>query len=336
MNGLRDNETREEFGAVDFSVVVPVYRGRETLDELCGQLIRFFERRGASFEIILVDDASTDGSWEKVRDLAAGVPQVKGIRLMRNFGQHNATNCGLSHAIGDWVVTMDEDLQHGPGDIEKLIDCQRRTDADVVYGVPGKRYHPAWHNLVSKILMRVPRRVTGVDFDITSFRLIRGSVARLLKGATRHDILIDIYLAWTTRSVAAVRVDHAPARKTGYTLHARAGQVIDLICNYTIVPLRFAAILGAFVSVVSFLFGIVFIVLKMLFEITMPGFTAIIVTLFFSTGLILLAIGIVSEYLARVFLQVGRKPQWIVREATFEDRPVEMVRRGPDQVSDLR
>jgi len=303
---------------IDYSVVVPVYRGHDTLVELCDRLVKFFDGRTATYEIILVDDASTDGSWHVICDIARCNSHIIGVRLMRNFGQHNATNCGLARCKGDFVITLDEDMQHPPEEIEKLIECQRIEDSDVVYGIPFERQHRWWRRAASRLVMLIPRYVMKINFDISPFRLIRKPIADTICQADRHDIIIDVYLSWTTSRITATSVKHHPSRPSGYTVFRLFAVMIDLLCNYTVTPLRFSALTGLAVSFVSFLAGTYYIISKFLFDIE-PGFTSVIVVLFFSAGLILLAVGALSEYVARIFLQVNRKPQWVVRENTNDE-----------------
>ena len=136
----------------DLSIVVPVYRGRDTIEPLMGRLVAELHRMGCSYEAVLVDDSSPDNSWQVLRELQAAHPdRVTAVRLMRNFGQHNALMCGLRHARGRLIVTMDDDLQHPPEEIPKLLAAIDAAGADVVYGVPDARKHPAWRNLLSLI-----------------------------------------------------------------------------------------------------------------------------------------------------------------------------------------
>lgn len=300
----------------DFSAVVPVYRGRDTLKELCARLTAFFQSRGSSYEIILVDDGSSDGSWQVIEEIAHNSTGVIGMRLMRNFGQHNATNCGLAAARGEFVITLDEDLQHPPEEIARLIECQQREGADAVYGVPARRQHRWWRRVGSRLVMTIPRYVMGITFDISSFRLIRQSVAEVVAAAGRHDIIIDVYIGWATNRIAATTVAHVAARPSGYGPYTLAVSMVNLLYNYTVLPLQLAVVTGALMSIGAFGLAVYFIVLKLFGGIDVAGFTAVIVTVLFSTGLMLLSIGTASAYLARVFLNVNRKPQWIIREST--------------------
>jgi len=303
---------------VAYSIVVPVYRGEATVAELCRRLAAVFEARGDSFEIILVDDGSSDGSWERITEIAARDDRVVGLRLTRNFGQHNATVCGFGHANGEMVLTVDEDLQFPPEEIGKLIDRAKHDGADVVYGVPERRRHSWWRRLGSRVVMIIPRLVMKVRFDISSFRLIRGPIAAEVAGAQRHDIVIDVMISWITDRISAVHVQQleSTARKSSYTPFKLLQVLFNILYNYTVLPLRFSIMIGGLLSLISIVLAAYFIYVRITQDVGVPGFSALIVSVLFSTGVILLAIGMMSEYLAHTFLHVIRKPQFIVRETT--------------------
>lgn len=304
----------------DYSVVVPVFRGKTTIGELCARLARCFESLSATHEVILVDDGSADGSWERIRELARADPRVLGVRLTRNFGQHNATTCGLRHARGRWVVTVDEDLQHPPEQLHKLVEARGRLGADVVYGVPERRHQSWWRRIGSRLVMRIPRLTMGVDFDISSFRLIDGEIAREVAKVQRHDIVIDVVLSWITDRIAAVKIEQASsaAGPSSYTLLKLLQVLFNILYNYTVLPLRFSIVIGLMLSAFSIALAAYYTWVRITQDVGVPGFTALIVSILFSTGVILLGIGMMSEYLAHTFLHVIRKPQSFVRTTTRE------------------
>jgi polyisoprenyl-phosphate glycosyltransferase len=310
-------------GSIQYSVVVPVYMGVRTLPSLVDRLVDMFRALDATYEIVLVDDGSTDGSWDVILALVAARPTVAGVRLTRNFGQHNATLEGIRHSSGAFVVTLDEDLQHPPEEIPKLIAEQRRTDADVVYGIPEERKDPGWRRIASRLAKWVPRRVMGVDFDLSSFRLIAGPVARAVVPRTRHDVILDIHLSWATSRFASTPVRHAAAERghSGYSAWRLARIFVDVLCGYTVLPLRISIVCGFLLSIVALAAGFHAIYWKVIGGIDIPGYTSLIVALTFSSGLLLIAIGIASEYLARIFLQAAGKPAALVREVVGGPAP---------------
>ncbi len=303
---------------VAYSVVVPVYRGESTVSELCSRLAAVFDARGDTFEIILVDDGSSDGSWQRILEIAERDERVLGLRLTRNFGQHNATVCGFRHARGAMVLTVDEDLQYPPEEIGKLIDCQKREGADIIYGVAERRRHSWWRRLGSRLVMIIPRLVMKVPFDISSFRLIRGPIAAEVAKAQRHDIVIDVMISWITDRIAAVRVQQmeSTARKSSYTPVKLIQMLFNILYNYTVLPLRLSVMVGGLLSLVSIVLAAYFVYIRITKDVGVPGFSALIVSILFSTGVVLLGIGMMSEYLAHTFLHVIRKPQSVIRDTT--------------------
>lgn len=308
----------------DISVVIPVYLGESTLEKLVDRLRQTFERSNRTFEIILVDDDSRDNSWQVIQSLAQRDARILGVKLARNFGQHNATLCGFRFATAPLIVTLDEDLQHPPEAIDTMIATMREKNADVVYGIPAQRKHSWWRRLGSRLIMLVPRHVMKIDFDIGSFRLVNAAVAKAVTNATRHDIIIDIYFAWLTSRISAVEVPHDDGlrdRGSSYPLRKLLSILLNLICNYTVLPLRAASLMGATLSVVSLILTVYFVLVRLIEGVPVQGFTAIIVSVLFSTGMILLGIGVMSEYLARTFMHINQRPQSAVRTTTRNHQP---------------
>ncbi|MBZ4394605.1 glycosyltransferase family 2 protein [Myxococcus sp. AS-1-15] len=304
--------------AVDISVVIPCFRGESSLPELCARLTRSLEARGTPFEIILVDDSARPALWAVIEGLAQADSRVSGVRLMRNFGQHNATVCGFRHARGRWVVTLDEDLQNPPEEIGALLARAEQTGADVVYGIPRARQGPGWRSLASRLIMVIPRKVMRVSFDISAFRLISGRVAAEVARSERHDIILDIYLSWVTDRISAteVRHEHPEGLRSSYTLGRLVTVFFNLLFNYATFPLRLASVGGFCLSVVSALAGALVVFSKYTGYITVPGWASLAVAVLFSSGVTLLGVGILSEYVARIFLQINQKPQAVVRQTT--------------------
>jgi len=310
---------------IRYSVVIPVFRGAGTLGELCDRLVATLSKLEGGFEIIFVDDGSRDESWQQIRRIAAREPRVLGLHLTRNFGQHNATLCGIRHARGELILTLDEDLQHPPEEIPKLIRQRAKSGSDVVYGIPEARRHSWWRRLGSRLVMLIPRLATGGRFDLSSFRIIRAPIAAEVAKSLRHDIVLDVYFSWISDRIESVRVEHhEAARGSSYSLFGLLRMLLSILYNYTVFPLRISSVLGGIISLVSLVLAAYYFIVKLVYGPSVePGFSALIVSILFSTGVILLAIGMVSEYLARTFLHVIRKPQSVVRETTAEPQTME-------------
>jgi polyisoprenyl-phosphate glycosyltransferase len=299
------------------SIVVPVYNSVETLETLHVEISKTLGGRQA-FELILVDDGSKDESWSKIISLREKDPDhVRGIRLSKNFGQHNAIVCGLGFAKGDAIVTMDDDMQHPPSEIPKLIEQYNSTGADVVYGIYNdKKQHDVVRKAGSSFLQRSSKYVSGNTGVGSSFRLIKKSLTEKVIGhKLQSNVFIDEILHWYTSRFATVQVEHHPrkAGKSGYTYFRLFFMYLDLLVNYTAVPLKMMTWIGLLSSFVTFALGIRFIYKKLAHDVQ-PGFTAQIVTILFSTSLLMFCMGIIGQYLQKIYLLQSKRPNWSIDE----------------------
>ena len=203
-----------------YSVVVPVYNGQASLDELVGRLSSTLAGLGGDYEVILVNDGSADRSWEVIRRLSEKSSCVRGVNLMRNYGQHSALLAGIRKARNEIVITIDDDLQHPPEEIPKLVS-RLSEGYDVVYGRPEKRSHDAWRNFSSKIIKFVLRVVLGAEMGSHSsaFRAFRADLRRGFIDFAGAELSIDVLLSWSAARVTHVPVEHHPryAGRSGYT-----------------------------------------------------------------------------------------------------------------------
>ncbi|HLN52371.1 MAG TPA: glycosyltransferase [Lentimicrobium sp.] len=303
------------FGMPDYSVVVPVYNSHESLRELYSQTAGTFGRIGKSFEVIFVDDASADRSWEVISKLQGEFPEkVVGIKLARNFGQHNATLCGLASSSSEYIITIDDDLQNPPEDIVKLIERMKETDADVVYGIFSKKHHSMVHNMGSATLKGTSRRLFQTKGAGSSFRLIKSSMVKNLLNHRIDFIYLDELFNWYTSDIEFVTVQHnkRPYQQSNYTSRSLFSLLTNLVIYYTAIPLRLMVYGGIIASIISFVIGLVFIYRK-LFQDVPLGFTAMIVAVLFSTSIILLSLGVLGEYLSRIYNVQNRKPPYSIK-----------------------
>jgi glycosyltransferase involved in cell wall biosynthesis len=300
------------------SVVIPVYRGAETIEELVRQLAQVLPEVAAAFEVILVDDGSPDASWEVITRLAGKYPWVRGLHLMRNYGQHNATLCGIRTARYDIVVTMDDDLQHPPDQIPLLLE-QIERGYDVVYGLPRRLPHSWWRNLFSQLIRRVVASIMGIPHlrDFRPFRAIRTNVRRAFENYQNPNVIVDVLLSWGTTRFTNVLVDEAPrtAGHSGYNFSKLFQYALVALTAYSTAPLRFASTVGFIftffgLAVFIYVLGVYFLAGSV------PGFPflASIISLF--SGTQLFALGIIGEYLGRVFDRSMDRPPYVVGEKT--------------------
>lgn len=301
----------------DLSLVVPVFRGADTLASLHERIARVCQAQGWSWELLLVDDGSQDNSAARIEQLASQDSHVTGVFLTRNFGQHNATVAGIRESAGLLVATLDEDLQHPPEALPEMMKVMQAENADVVYGVLDRRRHPYWRRMASAAVHWLPRRVMKMSFDISSFRLMNRTVADAVAASTRHDIILDVVIGWVTQRISGSLVSHeAAARPSGYSLYSLTGILFRLICGYTVAPLRVVLGAGILLSIAAVAIGMRILALKLFGSGVPSGYTSLMVVVTFSSGLILISLGLVAEYVARVFLQISRKPQAVVRRVT--------------------
>jgi dolichol-phosphate mannosyltransferase/undecaprenyl-phosphate 4-deoxy-4-formamido-L-arabinose transferase len=304
---------------LDISVVIPVYRSGECLPELLRQLCGELDGMRRSYEIILVDDGSPDGTWQVIRELAEGYRCVRAVQLMRNRGQVFATLCGLSHARGKIVVTMDDDLQHPPGEIPKLLAAlEGNRELDCVFGCFPEKRHVAYRNFASRIMARVIQKAFHLprNFRSSSLRAMRRTLVGAILGHRTANPSLAVLIFNSTSHVGSIALEHAPryAGKSNYTLGKQIRLALDGICNVSVFPLRAISVAGMVVCGMSaVLIGIV--LYKYLSgAIGVPGWTTVVVLLSFFDGMILLSLGIFGEYLVRVLREVRGTPPYVERD----------------------
>jgi glycosyltransferase involved in cell wall biosynthesis len=302
---------------LQYSVVVPVYNSEKTLRELCTRIATSFQKMNATFEIVLVNDNSTDGSWKVIRELKSeDTRRITGIRLRKNFGQHKALLCGFQYAQGEYVVTLDDDLQFFPEDIIILADEAKKSGADLVYGYyKSERQHSSIRKIGSAFVSFVFEKFGNTSGQGSSYKLIHKSVIEKIKDYNHSFTFLDEILSWHTTNIAFAEVQHAPRRegKSGYSILKLVLLTINLIFGYTTIPLRFMTWFGLTSFWVCLVFVCYFLYLKMTTGAEL-GFTALIVSIFMSTGLILFSLGIIGEYLNRLFALQHKKPSYLIGE----------------------
>lgn len=301
----------------NISVVVPVYNSEATLKKMIGRLSSTLEARFDALEIILVNDGSSDNSWHSIVELADADPLVRGIDLMRNYGQHNALLCGIRAARYEVVVTMDDDLQNPPEEIPKLLD-KLAEGYDVVYGTPQKEQHGLWRDLASQVTKLVLQSTMGAKTarNVSAFRAIRTQVRDAFTSYQGPFVSIDVLLTWGTTRFAAVPVRH-DRRQTGtsnYTFRKLVTHALNMMTGFSIMPLQLASLIG-FAFTLFGLGVLVYVLGRYLIEGgSVPGFPFLASIIAIFSGAQLFALGIIGEYLARMHFRMMEKPAYIVRE----------------------
>ena len=300
------------------SVVIPVYNGSDTLPMLVDEIGQALPGVADEFELVLVNDGSPDHSWEVITELAGRHPWVRGIDLMRNYGQHNATLCGVREARYEVIITMDDDLQNPPREIPKLLE-KLEEGYDVVYGVARKRQQVWWKNLASAIVKRAIAYVMGLRTvrDIGAFKAFRADLRKSFDDFHSPDVLVDVLLSWGTTRFASVTVDEAPRTvgTSNYNLFKLIKVSLLVLTSYTTIPLRLASILGFVFTL--FGVGVLVYVLTIYFTLgSIAGFPFLASTITIFSGVQLFALGIIGEYLARVFERTGGRPTYTIARTT--------------------
>lgn len=299
-----------------YSVVVPVFNSQDSLRELFTGIHDVFEGMNATFEVIFVDDCSRDTSWEIVSALKSEYPDlIKGIRLSKNFGQHNATLCGLTFARGEFILTIDDDLQIDPVEIPKLIQTQSETDCDLVYGRYRNKKHSRIRNAGSQSLKSGSKALHDGPGEGSSFRLIKGELARQALLHQQNFIFLDEIFYWYTDDIRFVEVVHLPRKykQSGYSFTKLLKLMANLVLYYTMLPLKFLVYGGFLISLITFIVGLQFIIKKMAYNVPL-GYTSLIVAILFSTSIILFSIGVLGEYLSRIYQIQNRKPPYSIKK----------------------
>lgn len=330
------NSSSKVLSSQAVSVVVPVFNSEATLEELTSRIFTVLRPITINCEIILVNDNSRDGSWEVIKKLAEQNSDIRGIRLMRNYGQHSALLAGIIKAKYEVIVTLDDDLQHPPEEIPKLLD-KLNQDYDIVYGKPDERSHDFWRNVTSWLLKVILKVALGANIakHLSSFRAFHTNLREGFEGFTDAKLSIDVLLSWSAARVTHVMVQH-DARRVGssqYTLRRLVVLALTIMTGYSTLPLRVASAVGLLTS----LFGIsmfFYVVLRRLLETDyVPGFTFIASEIALFAGLQLFAIGIIGEYLARLHFRTMGKPAFVIRDTVGQSEPQTKLAMNQDDIT---
>jgi dolichol-phosphate mannosyltransferase len=304
---------------LELSVVIPAFNEEENILPMYERLVAALEGCVEAFEIVFVDDGSTDGTWDRISGLAAEHRIVRGLRFARNFGHQAALTAGVDAARGQAVVIIDADLQDPPEVIPEMVD-RWREGFEVVYGQREVREGETWFKKTTAALFyRVLQAITNVRIpvDTGDFRLIGPRAVAAFRALPERNRFIRGLISWIGFNQTAV-VYHRQARHAGetkYPFRKMLRFALDGITSFSFLPLRIATVVGFAVSVFSFLYIVIVIVLKSL-GINYPGYTSMMASILFLGGVQLIMIGILGEYLARVFEEVKRRPLYLVGDST--------------------
>ncbi len=304
---------------VEYSIVIPVFNSADSLVELHHRLAEVFDRIAPqNYEIIFVDDASTDDSWRMLEQLRRRDRRVKLIQHARNFGQHRATLCGMKYSSGEFVVTLDDDLQHPPEEIPKLIEAMRANgETDVVLGAYDTKRHSLLRNLATSLIRRLTAFIFKVDrgLCLTSFRLIRRSMVDELTALRTPRPRIGHMLLTVTHRIVNVPVRHDARRhgRSGYTLRRLVSDALDNVLTNSSLPLQFVSYLGFGSALAAVVLALYYLYRYFFIGVSVKGWTTIILLQLFFFGALLFSFGIVGEYLIRIMRQLTESPRTVIR-----------------------
>jgi len=299
---------------MNLSVIVPVYKGETLLEPLVKQLSKILPTSAKKYEVILVNDGSPDNSWPLIERLAREYKWVRGICMMRNYGQHNATLCGVRAAQYEVIVTMDQDLQHPPESIPLLL-AKLEEGYDVVYGSPRRLPQALWRNLMTASIKWILAKVIGLSSvqNVSAFRAFRTDLREAFANFQSPSLILDVLLSWGTTRFASVQVDIPPAERTNYNFRMLARAALLILIGYSTLPLRFASWLGF--AMTLFGLGVFMYVLTIYFTAgSLPGFPFLASIIVLFGGAQLFGLGIFGEYLARMFDRSMDRPPYVIQK----------------------
>lgn len=299
------------------SVVVPAYNSELSLGPLLTRLEPVLASAAERFEVVLVNDGSSDGTWRVIEELMRDRIWVRGIDLMRNCGQHNALLCGIRAAQYPLIVTLDDDLQNPPEEIPKLIAAMT-ADVDVVYGAPLAEVHGVWRDLASQVTKVVLQGALGAETArmVGPFRLFRAEVRRAFDGYRGVFVNIDVLLTWGTTRFRAIRVRHDPRRlgQSNYRVGKLLTHTLNMLTGFSTLPLQLASYLGFALTVLGGVL-LAFVIGRYIIQGTaVPGFAFLASIIIIFSGTQLFSLGMIGEYLSRMHFRLLDRPSYVVRD----------------------
>lgn len=299
------------------SIVSPIYKAEKFLDKLVSEIQKAVTILDVDYEIILVDDRSRDNSWEIMKMLSSNNPCVKCIRLSRNFGQHPAIMAGLSQAKGEWIVVMDCDLQDQPKEIVKLYK-KAQEGFEVVQARRKNREDSFLKKLSSKIFSKVYGYFTDTKYDneIANFGIYNIKVVKSILEISDYIKFFPLFINFVGFKSTSIVVEHAPRESgtTSYSISKLVSLAFNTIISFSNKPLKLFVKFGMIISFLSFCIGIYYIYQALHHEIEVLGFTSIIVSIWFLSGIIITTIGITGIYIGKIFDQTKNRPVFIIDE----------------------
>lgn len=294
-----------------------MYKAQNCIDELYKRLVRVLPKISNDFEIIFVNDASPDQSWGEIKKICLSDRRAKAINFSRNFGQHRAITAGLNYSSGDCVVVMDCDLQDRPEDILKLYE-KLGLGYDVVFGQRNRRKDPFFKKISSRLFYRIYDYFTDSSFDssVANFSISKKEVIENFRKLEEQNRSFPLFIKWIGFKIGFVEVAHSKrfSGKTSYTFSKLVNLAMDSIVSQSNKPLMLSIKGGFALSILSLLGAVALVLMHMFLSISVEGWTSIIVSIFFVSGLVLANLGIIGLYIGKVFDETKRRPLYIIRD----------------------
>ena len=304
------------------SIVVPVYKAEDCLDELYRRLVQALETITSNFEIVLVEDCGGDRSWEVIERLAQQDERVKGIQFSRNFGQHYGITAGLDHCQGDWVVVMDCDLQDRPEEIPRLY-AKAQEGYDIVLARRGLRSDSLPKRINSWLFYKLFSYLTNTNYDAqtANFCIISRKVVENLRSMREQLRFFGGMVQWMGFPTASIEVEHAErhAGNSTYTFTKMLKLAQEAIIAFSDKPLRLAVRFGFLMASIAFAYAIYMLIRSLLYSSPIIGWSSLIISLYFIGGVIITILGVIGIYLGKTFDESKRRPLYIVRRSTFNE-----------------
>jgi glycosyltransferase involved in cell wall biosynthesis len=313
---------------MDVSVIVPVYNSEGSLKTLVERLENVLSGRKTEYELILVNDGSGDQSWEVVRELTTRYSWITGVNLMKNYGQHNALLCGIRKARYPVIVTIDDDLQHPPEEISKLL-AKLDEGYDVVYGKPEQEQHGLWRDLASFITKFTLQKAMGASTagSVSAFRAFRTSLRNSFEDYRGAFVSIDSLLTWGTSQFAAVRVRHEERTigVSNYTFRKLLTHSMNMMTGFSTLPLQIATYVGFVFTLFGFAVLAFVLVRYVVQGESVPGFPFLASVIAIFSGAQMFALGVIGEYLARMYVRTSEQPAYVARDTlSIRDQPCDL------------
>lgn len=301
----------------NISIVSPVYRAEKMVKKLVEEIQLAMSQLDLDYEIILVDDRSPDNSWEVMKQLSSKFPEVKSIRLSRNFGQHPTIMAGLAEAKGEWIVVMDCDLQDQPKEIKNLY-LKALEGYEIVVAKREKRKDGLFKKTSAKLFYRVFNYLSGIEInnEVANFGIYNKKVIKSISLINDHIKFFPLFINWVGYKSTSIVVEHSEREdgKSSYDIFKLISLAFNTIISFSDKPLKIFTYLGLLISTISFFFGCYFLYEALTGQISEPGFSSLIISIWLLSGIIISTIGIVGIYLGKTFNQVKGRPIYIIDE----------------------